>query len=564
MGPPMTLRREFGELCYSLIDEHGHVAAKFDCSKMDVAPAIAKALLRAHAALYGHTAIATQRQNWRWIRKFVLCLQCSNLKSRVPLPASVASDFHIWLKGTGLNGSTMQSTQNTVLSVLRWCSRNAFDVVQKETSFAVPPFARDEPRAREALSMNTAMTVLDICYSKIEIIEARILKGQALLSEEGEHSPEDAETAKTLRDLLLLGNGRIPGQRAVARAKQSLARRVADCGGLGALKSLICVTTSDILPFYLSVIVQTGGNPMPIRRLEVDCITTHPLRSDIEYLNWEKPRAGRVQRVDFPVGKKWAAPNIVRRLLTMNTGLRPYARSADSNCVFLSLGLRTDRPTVPSVQSLHNYLFEFIKDNGLPDFDFDDWRPTSARLHHEASGSIEVPKKRLNHRGTRTTSLYTSIDKFPETLHRAITRFQGQLATGEVVLRSRGSKRHSAAGAEKVAGTVFGFDCSNPFEGADGVTPVGVRCENFTRCSTCQGAIVPLDDPKIIARILAAKTALEEAKERALRRGWMPRFNALYADTLEIINNEIIPAISPPVMKQAAELAKLMKIPDLE
>jgi hypothetical protein len=560
----MTLRREFGELCYSLIDEDGHVAAKFDCSKMDVAPMIAKALLRAHAALYGHTAIATQSQNWRWIRKFVLCLQSLNLKNRVPLPASVANEFHIWLKETGLSGSTMQSTQNTVFSVLRWCSRNAFDVVQQKTSFAVPPFARGEPRAREALSMNTAMTVLDICYSKIEIIEARILKGQALLSDKGDHSPEDAEIAKTLRDLLLLGNGRIPGQRVVVRAKQSLARRVVDCGGLGTLKSLICVTTSDIFPFYLSVIVQTGGNPMAIRRAEVDCITTHPLRSDIEYLNWEKGRGSRVQRVDFPVGKKWAAPNIIRRLLTMNSGLRPYARASDRNSVFLSLGLRTDQPTVPSVQSLHNYLFEFIEENGLPDFDFGDWRLTSARLHHEASGSIEVPKKRLNHRDTRTTSLYTSIDKFPETLHRAITRFQGQLATGKIVLRSRESKRHDAAGAEKAAGTVFGFNCSNPFEGADGVTPVGVRCENFTRCSTCQGAIVLLDDPKIIARILAAKAALEQAKERALRRGWMPRFFALYADTFEIINNEILPAITPPVMKQAAELAKMIKIPDLE
>ncbi|RQV38961.1 hypothetical protein DF027_07730 [Burkholderia cenocepacia] len=76
--------------------------------------------------------------------------------------------------------------------------------------------------------------------------------------------------------------------------------------------------------------------------------------------------------------------------------------------------------------------------------------------------------------------------------------------------------------------------------------------------------MVPLDDVNVIARILAAKVALEAAKKRALLHGWMPRFNDLYSETLDIINKEILVAVAPAVLEKAAAFVELNKIPDLE
>ncbi|NTX30346.1 hypothetical protein HT746_25055 [Burkholderia pyrrocinia] len=539
--------------------------AKFDCSKLDLAHEISRAMLRAHAALFGHTEVITQKANWIHIRKFILFLQSSDLKYCVPLPASIANEYHRWLKNSGLNGSTAQGHQNVAVSVLRWCGRNTPNVVKKGAAFSVPSFSRDQPQERDVMPMEMAKIVLDICYSRIEDIEDRIRKGWAAVEDANAGISVGSEIGATIRDLLNLGSGQFPQQKDISRAGNNLSRRVANLGGIAELKSNIYVTFRDILPFYLAVIVQTGGNPMSIRRLKIDCITSHPFRDDIEYLDWEKKRAGREQRVDFPVGREWSAPNIVRRLIALNNGLRVYAKSLDRHQVFLSIELKGNRAVVQSVQSLHNYLAEFISENGLIDFNFDGWRFLYARSHHEASGSIDVSKKKLNHRNSRTTSKYTSIERFPSKLHKALTRFQGQLIVAENFSKSGGKNDARDGGKSgKRSATVFGFDCKNPYEGADGVTPAGVRCENFTVCSTCRGSMVPLDDVNVIARILAAKVALEAAKKRALLHGWIARFNDLYSETLDIINKEILVAVAPAVLEKAAAFVELNKIPDLE
>ena len=561
----MKITRKFDDLSYSLINEYGGIVAKFDCSKLDVAREIAKAMLRAHAALFGHTEVITQRANWTHIRKFILFLQSSGFQCCVPLPTSIVNEYHKWLKKTGLNGSTAQGHQNVAVSVLRWCSRNTPNVVEKNTTFSIPSFSRDQPQERDVLPMEMAKIVLDICYSKIEDIEERIRRGWAAVEDANVDTSAGPEIGVTIRDLLNLGNGQFPQQKDISRAGNNLSRRVANFGGIAELKSNIYVTFRDILPFYLAVIVQTGGNPMSIRGLKLDCISSHPFRDDIEYLDWEKKRAGREQRVDFPVGREWSAPNIVRRLVALNSGLRTYAKTLDRDQVFLSIELKGNRAVVQSVQSLHNYLAEFIDENGLRDFNFDGWRFLYARSHHEASGSIDIPKKKLNHRNSRTTSKYTSIEKFPSKLHKALTRFQGQLVVAESFLKSEDKREIQGDGRSgKRSATVFGFDCKNPYEGADGVTPAGVRCENFTGCSTCPGSMVPLDDVNVISRILAAKVALEAAKKRALLHGWIARFNNLYSETLDIINKEILVGVTPAVLEKAAAFVELNKIPDLE
>ncbi|WP_155755419.1 hypothetical protein [Burkholderia multivorans] len=538
---------------------------RFDLSALDVSPDAASAFLRAHAAEYGHTTIETQKQAHRCIRKLILCLQQLEIHRRLPLPASIAELFHEWIGKTGLRDSTAQSHQQTTLTILRWCARNVPGIVPSDACLVAPPFIRQPPTPRPKLEASMIRNVLAACYAEIEITESRLTASRKLMAGGDSGCSLHRLFVQTIGDLLRIGQGQIPGQQIINRSGRSLAGHVARLGGLMQIIKELFVTIEDVLPFYLAILIQTGGNPMSIRMIQVDCISPHPLRDDLECLSWYKPRAHREQRVDFPISKEWSAPNLIRRLMALNKEIRLYANKAERNCVFLARGVRSHTPRVPSVQSLHNYLAEFTRRHNLPNFDFKDLRPASAWAHYRQAGTIDAARRRLNHADARTTSLYTHADNIGTSHHRVIAEFQGQL-----IKRAQDGDRSRVAGndarfrSENAADTVFGFKCRDPFAGLDGASPMGSRCMNFTRCSTCPGSLVPLDDARVVARLLAAKQAIESARDQAIRAGWTKRYQLLYADTLAIITETILPAVSHVVLSKAQQLMQSTYVPRLE
>ncbi|MBU7440903.1 hypothetical protein [Paraburkholderia fungorum] len=560
----MTLTRERAALVHRLIDESGHAVATFDLSKLDVSHVIAEAFLRAHDAEYGHTAIETQKQTLRCIRKLIVCLQQSNLAYQLPLPSSIAGLFHDWLSKSGLGGSTSQSHQNTAFTILRWCRRNASEIISDSTYIGSASFYRNEPKKKSSVDGDTIRLLLTRCYEEIEKIELRLEFGKRLISGDYEQTDKNRLLASTLIDLIRIGKGSIPGQKIIYHSKLALAARVNACGGLQYIKSLMYLMTGDVFPFYLAIVTQTGGNPMAIRLMGVDCIKPHPLRDDLELLCWIKERAKSEQRQDFPIGKAWSAPNIVRRLLKLNSNLRLEGRFNVRDRLFLARGMRRDEPLIPSVQSLHNYLNDFIARHELKNFDFDNMRITVATALHKKTTSIDVPRNRLNHKSSKTTSRYTSIHEFPLEWYKKISEFQGILVSRDGIAKMSDKRQGYDELQKKSTETVFGFGCQDPFAGADGITPKGTRCANFTWCSTCTGSVVPLDDPVVISKILSAKAALEAAHQNALMHGWLSRFEAVYGDTLKIISEDILPFVSPLVLEKAKNLMDISGVPILE
>lgn len=560
----MILIRESTPLKHRLLDEGGYLVATFDLSKLDVSAVLAEALLRAHAASHGHTAIETQKQAFRSIRKLILCLQEMKLHQVVPLPRTIAQSFHEWLARSGLKGSTAQSHQNIVVGLLTWCARNARDAVSPDLYARVLSFHRDDPPERRELDPDTVRAVLAACYERITQIESRLKFGTALVDGTFEDTAENRTLAATLLDSLKLGHGRIPTQQEVGRAGHNLSRRVSKAGGLSYLRELVCVTASDVFPFYLSVVVQTGGNPLSIRELQTGCIERHPLRDDLEVLGWNKKRAHSEQRQDFPIGRTWSAPNIIRKLMALNQQIREASRASQKRYVFIAVGARRNEALLISIQSLHNYLREFLREHNFPDFNFEDFRVTQAMRLYGEFLDLHVPQKRLNHKSVRTTSRYTSIEDFPLVLYQKIAKFQGVLVGGRSGSTVKNEHRKCVDTVKAPVDTVFGFGCKDPFAGIDGVTPEGTRCLNFTACSTCAGSLVPLDDPKIISRIIAAKLALEDAQKEAAAHGWGERFDVLYHDTLIIINQSILSNVLPEVMKRAQKLAHRIEILPIE
>lgn len=535
--------------------------------KLDINPVLAKAFQRAIRAEYGHNSAITIKQNWAYARFFVVCLQKIGLNQTVPLPATVMWDVHKFLQSSGFKRSTCQCRQNVIITLLRWCHRNIPNVVSRNATFDVPSFVREVVTYKNIISEESVKKILSLCYSEIEEIEDRLIRKKHLLLDAVNSS--DPEYKKLIEDLLMVGNGRIPFQRELRGHRLQLHRRIERFGGLTKIRSQLYFMHEDVLPFYVAIIVQTAGNPMAVRDANTDCIEPHPLRTDLEFLNWEKRRSASEQRVDFPVDKEWSAPNLVRKMLNLNDSLRSISHAEYRDRIFISLSEKSDVPTVPSVQTLHNALALFLKKNNLDNFDFKDFRRSSAHAHRVAGGTIEVARKKLNHRNASTTyKYYSGREDASQFNDEAIVRFQGSLIRQSTELMNVADDASTLPvgweEAPKPAETVFGFQCADPFAGINKLAQKGSRCVHFSQCSTCRGAIIPVDDPIVIAKVLSSQMALKDAKVRAERTGWELRFKKIYASTLDVIEREILPFVHPEVLRVASNHINKSLVPFLE
>ncbi|UJB64358.1 hypothetical protein YS110_06165 [Acidovorax sp. YS12] len=535
----------------------------FDFGTLGFHPRVASALIRGFIAMHGHNTIDSQRLAWRGIRCFALAL--AKKAAQQPLPANCIADLSVWLRRSQYGPKAAQECMNAICRLLRWCMRNVRGTVDPDASLLPAQFQRPAPRVRPAMDEGQLKEILRCCYADIESTEARLAKGKLMRSGVAE-SEADEPFVRVIRELLDIGYGDLPRQQAVleARAGSRVLARARAVGGLESISSQLYPTIHDVFPFYLAILVQTSSNPQALRLLTRSCIEPHAIRADLERLVWAKPRAGREQSADFPVGREWSAPNLVRRLCALNQELVSSARPEEGSLVFISRGKAGCRAI--SWQSLHNYLAAFLQRHALAGFHLSDLRRAGAKLHHVAGGSIRAAKKRLNHAGVDTTQRYTSVVDLQAQHDQTILRFQGVLLRESQ--RSRGRGAHTAVTGDSPVGpameTVFGFACKDPLAGLAAGSTRGRMCMQFYQCATCPGAIIPVDDAYVVARLLGAGEALHQARLRSIREGWAARFDAIYGPVKTIIEQEILPLVSSAVREKATLLVDVKRLPLIE
>ncbi|MFM0572030.1 hypothetical protein PQQ88_27315 [Paraburkholderia caledonica] len=299
---------------------------------------------------------------------------------------------------------------------------------------------------------------------------------------------------------------------------------------------------------------------MAILEMRRHCITQHPLRSDLEFLDWYKPRAARHQRVEFPKNKQWSAPNIIRRLMRLNANLLCYAKEEDRGKLFLAMVNR--KAQVPSSGRLRTLHQLFLEKHSLPGATFSQYRASNAELHRIAGGNLAPSQARLNHLSGQTTLLYVDRQKMKTDSDQLIHHYQGRIV--QEAVRSADDLSPSTVDVGYYSETLFGFGCTAPFAGIAPGSRAGHLCENFSHCAQCPGALVPLDNPHVVARLLASFAALERARGRAESEGWMPRFNALYAIPHHVLSVELLPRVTDSTKAKALPLMRETAVPNLE
>lgn len=516
----------------------------------------------AFEATLSQCTLETKRQAWRYIR--FLCEFLSNTESIKisPLRHNIIIEFGLWLDGKKFSDRYKSSIINQIQSLVLWCSRNYNGIVDKEIRVISTKFKRKNQVgvSKICLGENDIRAILSAAYEEIDEITYRLTRVRESLAR-GRASGIFREVVDLLRNFEEDGKFKI-SQKKMLTLSLAIRQRVAALGGVQRLGTFLYPSVRDVFAFYLAVLCQCSGNPMSMRILTRDCVVPHPIRTDRQRIIWSKIRSGREQKADFNVARRRSAPNLIRTLNELTDQALQFAGPHDQNKIFLAFSRGKARP--PSWQTLHNCLDEFIERHKLPPFDFKDLRRAGANLHQKASGSILSAKSRLNHRSSRTTRLYVAEDNLQEFQDQIIGRSQGALLT--LLEENNVSKDHveSRQTPALAVQTVFGFDCKDPFAGISPGSKPGQLCTKFCQCATCPGSVVTLDDIALVSRLLKTAEHLREARKRAIDEGWMQRFDAVYASTLHVLEQDLLPRVTNRTMKAALAITAAYPVPYLE
>ncbi|MEG0974534.1 MAG: hypothetical protein RSD57_10800 [Comamonas sp.] len=558
----MTIKIEYIKetgLLFAVETKHGKsMKANLELRKFKISRKVEAEFARGFIALYGATALGGIGIAMRSLRRLLESVSNEAESSIEVFPVDTLQRYIASIKMLKLGNSAFLSSIHAPKKILNWLQRNG-TCVPARLDFIVEDLPQvDEKGEREKLSEDDLKKIIELCFELIEKLEERLGRLTPIMGQDD--SPEGVATSKILN----LGKGKF--------VKYSELRKIGVSGklfeqinGVGGYKYLVARTKfniSDVFVFYLALLCLTGGNPEGFMYMTSEDIMPHPMRKDLERVYWGKERAGREQYQDFPAKKQWSAPELIRRCLKLNADIRNQEDCTQPNMVFVCW-TQVGAPRVPSRQSLHNCLDDFIKENRLPNFDFKDLRVINAKIHHKAGGSILAAKRKLNHKQVSTTEIYTPLSDVSNLHDAKIYRYQGSFlnenSSGLDVLKVSGQSTSSG-----VAQSIFGFGCKDPLSGIAPSSQPGVLCLQFTQCATCPGAIVPVDDIEVVSRLLAAEKKLTLTLEKARSEGWLSRFKTLYEPTLRILRDQILPKVPDLAKELATQRSQFILFPAID
>lgn len=545
----MTLKIEYIKetgLLFAIETKNGKSArANLELRKFKISRKVEAEFARGFIALYGANVLGGIRLAMRSLRRLLESVSNEAESSIDVFPVDTLQRYIASIKMLKLGNSAFVSSIHAPKKILSWLQRNG-TCVPARLDFIVedlPQKGREGNRGQ--LSENDLKKILELCFGLIEKVEERLGRLTPIMGKDD--SPAGIATSK----VLYLGKGKFVKYSELRKigVSEKLFNEINEVGGYRYLVARTKFNINDVFLFYLALLCLTGGNPEGFMYMTSEDIMPHPMRKDLERVYWEKERAGREQYQDFPAKKKWSAPELIRRCLKLNTDIRNQENCTQPNMVFVCW-TQAGAPRVPSKQSLHNCLNDFIKENGLSDFDFRDLRVINAKVHHKAGGSILAAKRKLNHKQVSTTEIYTPLSDISNQHDAKIYRYQGSFLN-ETSSELKALKADGKIASSGIAQSIFGFGCKDPFSGIAPSSQPGVLCLQFTQCATCPGAIVPVDDIEVVSRLLAAEKRLTLILEKARSEGWLGRFKAMYEPTLKILRDQILPKV-PDLAKELA------------
>ncbi len=529
---------------------------QLDFSRLTVARPLQTSLKLAFEGAFGHLRCTTLKQNYYGVKTLCTYLCDTVGEDTSALERQVLQGFSDWLAASGRKGGTNQSTLNVVRSLLVFAARQNLPGIPSDIDANVWGFRRTEPVATVAIDEALKKRILEACQQEIIETESRFAAGiQAMqLVNEGTES----ELGRMLIDILTVGQGKYANKSQLRKRMPGLVQRMSSFG-YKLVYAHLFLMQKDLFPFYLAIVADTGGNPDALHKASRECFIPHPTKSDHVLFVWQKARAHSEQFVGYHAKREWTAAGIARKLLVLTENLVPLAPPEERDTLFLGMspGGNVGRCCT---QLLHTNLGQFRTKYGLEAFTFKQFRHLAALTAYESRGFAIDAQERLNHRSLGVTHHYLNSPEIHARHQKTIVHFAGLL---ESSARTSAQEASPERLAPQPAETVFGFNCKDPFAGIAPGSQRGQACNQFFGCSTCPGAVVVLDDPKVIARLLKTADHLRSERRRATSEGWLLRFDQLWGMTLSVLEMDVLPLVTPE-MRKLGEQQVAPKLPRLE
>ncbi|BBD02120.1 MULTISPECIES: hypothetical protein [Sphingomonadaceae] len=536
-------------------------------------------LAQAFAGQYAAAAAVTRRAQWYSIATFArFAAGDANLSSVTDLTTEMVGRYMLWLdrQRSASGNPWSEAYKGNMLTSLRqlveWTRRNRPDRLPCRIDFTRGSYDIHSSKPRRRLTASELKAILAHCYEEIDEAWRMFSIGQQALATTGELAGIDPRLVDAIRKLAHVDDGIVPGRRKMelSGVPWSTVRRH---GGLQKVAPYLHLTGEAAVAFYIAIIIQTAGNPDPIRLISRDCLTPHPLDGNRVMVEWDKPRAGRklkrAQRRSFDTRRAYAAPNLINRLLQMTASLVQRARPQDREKLFLLLSGQTGAVTVVPNPTLWRGVKLFVDRRNaivaatsaderrlplLPNMAPAFLRGSVATEYYRASGGdIVTTQAQLNHASVTTTDRYVRGPETEKIQQEAIAEVQALLIAWVTGAEPPKSKPRRRPGRSTVP---FSHDCLDPANGACN----GTLCPHYGACLRCPGLVIPLDIDHL-ARILQAIAALVDARDRIDPVRW----EEIYGSSYRILFNDILPDFPTGLRTEAEKLVSaLPPLPVLE
>lgn len=506
---------------------------------------IASDLMEGFAEITGHYNCRSRDQAWRSVVKFVSYI-CSIGIDESSVGLDVVSGFAEHLKKSERLKKTNGTHYNFIRRLIRSISETSVNSVWFDQGLKYESFKREKKCGRDnQISARQLKQIAAAC--KKEIID---IKERFSLREYVKHNDLSMHPSYTEGELTDLQQLILNEQRGIWTQKELLidGQSVLASSGLRRYSSHKELTMEAALPIFLLIMIQTASNPFSLMEIKQDCILDNPLDPNSVTLEWSKQRASTAQRISLLRAGNFSVYKLIQLIVDMTNPIRHLTSDADRDFLFITrTGSKAKRL---SSQGLHNYLDRFRINHNFEHFTFTDIRRAVAELVYDHTNSVKEVKKVLQHRDERTTMLYLRGDAVVQRRYEKVASFQGKML---LLTQKRAEENYE---------TVLGFECSAPFTGIAGESKKGEACLEFLMCATCENAVVPIDDPHTVARIVRAQDYLEKLEIKSLLdHEDRQRFNTVYRPILDIIKNDVLSNVTIKTLKVAENLK--LTIPNL-
>lgn len=505
---------------------------------------IVRDVRQAFIELTGHYHVRSRRQAWRSVIKFMEFVAVNGFGAESE-SREIISDFGFYLQETKMLNKTIGSHYNFVRRVVVWLSECSERDIWQRQRLVERVFQREKANSRSNdLSKEELKRVVGACKKEISEIRRRFSVRERVLNGELVSGVELSEQElEAFRALLEAEKEGLWAKKDFERVKSGRLLMWSKLRNLNRFREL---TSRDVIPIYVLLMVETAGNPYSIMELSYDCLQEHPVDDKMCFVNWTKGRASVEQSKVFRRDAKYSAPQLIELVKKMTACFRSLAVESDQKILFLTRTGRTANRL--SVQTLHNRLLEFRNENNLPFFTFEDIRKSVAELVNHATGSLETVSRVLQHKNIETTNLYLQGKATKEASYERLYDFQGKMI-------SLVEEQNPLEGQENL--TYLGFKCQSPLSGVADGSVKGQPCLQYLSCATCSNAIVVLDDPRFVARMIRAEEQLSLLKAKSNDSlDSLARFESVFNPILLIIQEKLLSRVAKGVLLSAKALAK--------